>query len=65
MDKKRIVTLIKYGIEELEEFETEFSYNMGETIRINSETMYKCIAVEKTEDTVKFIFKEGIITFDW
>ena len=63
--KRKILVLIYYGKKKTEIHPTAFEYEIGETIRLNSEDIFKCISIEETEDTIKFIFKEGIVTFDW
>ena len=46
---------------------TKFEYEIGETIRVNSSTRYKCIGKNIIAGDLVHEFKEGeiIFNFDW
>ena len=51
----------------INEQETEFEYEVGEIITVNSTEIYKCISLTKEEDNIFYNFKQGKKTynFDW
>lgn len=58
-----IIFIDEYGNKSKES--TEFEYEVGETIRVNSTQVYRCMRKEIVSDELIHYFKQGIKRYDF
>ena len=45
--------------------DTIYYYNLDEIIRVNSDSLYKCVDIKNHAGETEFVFKEGIAVYRW